>query len=104
MSSPDQLALSPTDMEAASAQLTNDAAEAQATADLMSLIGTPLGEPEVGLSVRSAMLNLGRAFSEGFTTVATELGDLATQVSGSARLAVLVDNNVAGYFTPSDAI
>lgn len=36
--------------------------------------------------------------------MATELGDLATQVSASARLAVLADNNVAGYFTPSDAI
>jgi len=25
-------------------------------------------------------------------------------VTATARLAVLVDNNVAGYFTPSDAI
>ena len=101
MSSPDQLVVSPTGMEAASAQLANDAAEA---ADLMSLIGTQLGEPEVGQSVRRAMLDLGRVFSEGFTTVSTELGDLATQVSASARLAVLVDNNAARYFTASDAI
>ena len=63
MSSPDQLTVSPTDMETAAQQLRHDAAEAQATADLMSLIGATLGEPEVGLGVRDAMLNLGRAFA-----------------------------------------
>jgi hypothetical protein len=36
--------------------------------------------------------------------VANELDALAAQVTSAARLAVLVDNNVAGYFTPSDAI
>ena len=104
MSSADQLELSPSRLESASEQLANDAREARSTADLMSLAGSTLGDPEVGLGVRPALVGLGRAYGDGFQTVANELDLLAAQVTSTARLAVLVDNNVAGYFTPSDAI
>ena len=104
MSSADQLELSPSRLESASQQLANDAREARSTADLMSLAGSTLGDPKVGLGVRPALLGLGRAHGDGFQTVANELDALAAQVTSTARLAVLVDNNVAGYFTLSDAI
>ena len=104
MSSADQLELSPSRLESASEQLGNDAREARSAADVMSLAGNNLGEPEIGLGVRAAVVELGRAFSDGLQTVAGELDSLAAQVTSTARLAVLVDNNVAGYFTPSDAI
>ncbi|MEP6560359.1 MAG: hypothetical protein ABJD68_04685 [Nakamurella sp.] len=104
MSSADQLEISPTLMESAAAQLGNDAREAIATADMRALIGSTLGEPEVGMSIRAALVDLGAAYSAGFAAVATELTGLGGQVQGSARLAVLVDNNAAGYFTASDAI
>jgi hypothetical protein len=104
MSSADQLELSPSRLESASEQLGNDAREARFTADLMSVAGGPLGDPEIGIGVRAALIGLGRAYGDGFRTVANELDALAAQVTSTARLAVLVDNNVAGYFTPSDAI
>jgi hypothetical protein len=104
MSSADQLELAPSRLESASEQLANDAREARSTAELMSLAGSTLGDPEVGIGVRSALIGLGRAYGDGFQTVANELDTLAAQVTSTARLAVLVDNNVTGYFTPSDAI
>ncbi|MET0966141.1 MAG: hypothetical protein ABWZ02_07080 [Nakamurella sp.] len=104
MTSADQLEVSPTLMESAATQLGNDAKEATATADMMALIGSSMGEIEVGMSIRAALVDLGAAYSAGFTTVASELTGLGGQVQGSARLAVLVDNNAAGYFTASDAI
>ena len=104
MSSADQLELSPSRLESASQQLANDAREARSTADLISLAGSTLGDPEVGIGVRPALAGLGRAYGDGFQTVANELDTLAAHVTSTARLAVLVDNNVAGYFTLSDAI
>jgi hypothetical protein len=104
MTSADQLELSPSRLESASEQLANDAREARSTADVMSLAGSELGDPEVGIGVRAALVGLGRAYDDGFTTVANELDGLAAQVMSTARLAVLVDNNAAGHFTPSDAI
>ena len=104
MSSADQLEVSPTRMESAATQLANDAREATATGDMMALIGSSLGEPEAGMSIRAALVDLGAAYAAGFSTVAIELTGLGGQVQSSARLAVLVDNNAAGYFTASDAI
>ena len=104
MSSADQLELSPSRLESASEQLANDAREARSTADVMSLAGSTLADPEVGIGVRAALLRLGQAYDDGFRTVANELDSLAAQVMSTARLAVLVDNNAAGYFTASDAI
>jgi len=104
MSSADRLGVSPSRPESASEQLANDAREARSTADLISLAGSTLGDPEVGIGVRPALAGLGRAYGDGFQTVANELDALAAQVTSTARLAVLVDNNVAGYFTLSDAI
>jgi len=104
MSSPDQLTVSPDRMEAAAAQLINDAAEAKAAGDLLAEVGRRAGTPETGLSVGPALGLFGNAFAGGFRIVAAELTDLSTQVSSAARLSVLVDNNAAGYFTASDAI
>ena len=104
MSSADQLELSPSRLESASEQLANDAREARSTADVMSLAGSTLGDPEVGIGVRAALLGLGHAYDDGFRTVANELDSLAAQVMSTARLAVLVDNNAAGYFAAGDAI
>ena len=104
MSSADQLELSPSRLESASEQLANDAREARSTADVMSLAGSTLGDPEVGIGVRAALLGLGHAYDDGFRTVANELDSLAAQVMPTARLAVLVDNNAAGYFAAGDAI
>ena len=103
MSSADQLELSPSRLESASEQLANDAREARSTADVMSLAGSTLADPEVGIGVRAALLRLGQAYDDGFRTVAN-VDSLAAQVMPTARLAVLVDNNSAGYFTASDAI
>ena len=91
-------------MESAATQLANDAREATATADMMALIGSALTEPAAGMSIQAALVDLGAAYSAGFTTIAGELTGLGSQVQASARLAVLVDNNAAGYFTASDAI
>ncbi len=104
MSSADQLILSPDKMETAAAQLTNDAAEATATSELMVQVGTGFRAPETGLSVAAALGTFGVAYAGGFDIVAAELTDLSTQVDAAARLSVLVDNNAAGYFTASDAI
>ena len=103
MSSADQLELCPSLLESASEQLANDAREARSTADVMSLAGSTLADPEVGIGVRAALLRLGQAYDDGFRTVAN-VDSLAAQVMPTARLAVLVDNNAAGHFTPSDAI
>ena len=103
MSSADQLELSPSLLESASEQLANDAREARSTADVMSLAGGALGDPEVGIGVRAALLRLGQAYDDGFRTVAN-VDSLAAQVMPTARLAVLVDNNAAGYFAAGDAI
>ena len=104
MTSSDQLEMSPGQMEAAAVHLGNDAREARAVTELVDLLGQQWGQPDTGLSVRGELQNLGRAYAAGFTTVATELQDLAGQVSASARVVVLVDNNAAGYFTAADAI
>ena len=104
MSSPDQLAASPGDLETAAAQLGNDAQEARGVVDSIGIIENTLPEPETGLSVRDALFRLRQAYGSGFTTIATELDGLAGQVVSSAQLLVLVDNNAAGYFTASDAI
>jgi len=103
MSSADQLELSPSRLESASEQLANDAREARSTADVMSLAGSTLADPEVGIGVRAALLRLGQAYDDGFRTVAN-VDSLAAQVMPTARLAVLVDNNAAGYFAAGDAI
>jgi len=103
MSSADQLELSPSRLESASEQLANDAREARSTADVMSLAGSTLADPEVGIGVRAALLRLGQAYDDGFRTVAN-VDSLAAQVMLTARLAVLVDNNAAGYFAAGDAI
>ncbi len=99
MSSPDQLILSPDQMEAAAEQLTNDAAEAKAAGALMTDVGSGFGAPETGRSIGAALGSLGTAFAGGLGIVAAELADLSTQVSSTAPLSVLVDNNAAGYFT-----
>jgi hypothetical protein len=104
MSSPDQLVVSPDKMETAAAQLAGDAAEATATAELLSEVGTGFSAPGPGLSVAAALGLFGSALSSGFGIVAQELTDLSTHVDSAARLSVLVDNNAAGYFTASDAI
>ena len=104
MSSPDQLIISPDNMETAAVQLTNDAAEAKATAELMSEVGTGFRAPEAGLSVASALGMFGSALAGRFGIVAKELTDLSTQVDFAAKLSVIVDDNAAGYFTASDAI
>ena len=104
MSSADQLELSPSRLESAAEQLANDAREARSTADVMSLAGSTLGDPEVGIGVRAALLGLGQAYGGGFGTVANELDSLAAQVMSTARLAVLVDTDAAGYFAAGDAI
>lgn len=104
MSSPDQLIISPDKMESAAAQLTNDAAEATATAAILSDVGVGFAVPETGLSVAAALGMFGNAYAGGFGIVERELTDLSTQVSSAAQLSVLVDNNAAGYFTASDAI
>ena len=103
MSSADQLELSPSRLESASEQLANDAREARSTADVMSLAGSTLADPEVGIGVRAALLRLGQAYDDGLRTVAN-VDSLAAQVMPTARLAVLVDNNAAGYFAAGDAI
>jgi len=103
MSSADQLELCPSLLESASEQLANDAREARSTADVMSLAGSTLADPEVGIGVRAALLRLGQAYDDGFRTVAN-VDSLAAQVMPTARLAVLVDNNAAGYFAAGDAI
>jgi hypothetical protein len=104
MSSPDQLIVSPYRLEAAAQQLTNDAEEAATAGALMADVGSGFGTPETGLSIGAALGSLATAFAAGFGTVAAELTDLATHVSTTARLSVLVDTNAAGYFTASDAI
>lgn len=104
MSSPDQLEASPGDLETAAAQLANDAQEARGVLDSIGIIENLLPEPEIGLSVGVALFRLRQAYSSGFTTIATELDGLAGQVTSSAQLLVLVDNNAAGYFTANDAI
>lgn len=104
MSSPDQLELSPGATESAADQLANDSLEATATAELMSGIGRALPAPAEGSSIATALTALGAAYSQGFTTIGTELDELSAQVIAAVQLLQLVDNNAAGYFTPSDAI